>query len=408
MGMVTEILSFYTPYADIARMENAISAVLRDQIVLMRKHAQCFDVELSNGEYLKIPFLSAQSDRMMFQKQIRILYTSTQKLPCRDPYIKQNLLYQIALFRAAYVFTFNYEKSERNEKILPLMEIADRMDALIFWESGDISDSYGDVILNKQGKSEVTVFNPVDGFDITNKALGLNETVMKRIHHSLSVLRYKGIYAPTNIAPPFDDKLRILQDEESICQRAIACMMLGTYTELFLSANEDSTQAYRDMEQLMHMYKASSYFTIHEIEYLNDRTPHGSDVELYAHYFECAYVLLWMVGLFDTLYFPSACCVKETVMKVILEYASAGKMAKKAKLRKKGVLLNALDLNQRYVWACNDAQKLGFAMPQGLVQEVVQMRHHALNWVVGKQQVAWDEVHPVISSLKLKGSDFLK
>lgn len=37
------------------------------------------------------------------------------------------------------MFTFNYEENHRDEKILPLMEIADLMDALIFWETGDIS-----------------------------------------------------------------------------------------------------------------------------------------------------------------------------------------------------------------------------------------------------------------------------
>ena len=185
-------------------------------------------------------------------------------------------------------------------------------------------------------------------------------------------------------------------------------MMLGTYTQLLMSTNGDSVQAYRSMEEMIHMYQASSYFTVHEIEYLNDRNPNRMDVGEYEHYFECAYVLLWMLGLYTTLYFPSAFCAKETVMKAIFHYASAGKMAKKAKLRKKGALLNAMDLNQRSVWACRDAQKLGFAMPQGLCHEVVRMRHHAFHWVVGRQEIGWDEVHPKIASLKLKGSDFLK
>ncbi|MCI9312598.1 MAG: DUF4272 domain-containing protein [Erysipelotrichaceae bacterium] len=400
MGMVTETLSFYTPYADTMRMEQALSLVLREGLISLRKDDRCFYVELRDQEYLTIPFLSAQTNPSLLQKQIQILYASSARMPAKDPYIKQNLLYQIALFRAAYVFTFQYEKQERNDKILPLMEIADHMDALIFWESGDISDSYGDVILNKRGHSEMTVFNPVDGFDIANQALGLHEKQLRRMHHSLSVLRYKGIYAPTNIAPPYDDKLVVLQDEEAVCQRAIACMLVGVYTEVLIDTRGDYLQAYKNMEQLLDLYKASSYFTVREIEYLHNDVPSAADVHHYTHYFEYAYVLLWMVGLFETLYFPSAFCDRDAVMKVILNFHSIAKLVRKARLRKMDELLGALDLVQRYSWACRDAQKLGFLMPQGLCQEAVVIRHHALNWVVGAQGVGFDEVVPVISSLK--------
>ena len=400
--MVTEVLSFYTPYADIDRMEEALSTVLQEEITVMKRNSQSFYLQLQHQEYLQIPFVSAQSDPETFRKQIQRLYASSAKLPCHNPFIKQNLLYQVALFRAAYVFTFNYEENHRDEKILPLMEIADLMDALIFWETGDISDSYGDVILNKKGKSEVSVFNPVDGFDITNKALGLDETIMKRIHHSLSVLRYKGIYAPTNIAPPFDNKMYIFQGVEEISKRAVACMLLGAYSEFLLSHQGNAMLAYEHIEKTVRAFHASPYFTIREIEYLNERKPKKADVHVYEGYFECAFTLLWVLGFIDTLYFPSALCSNHMVMKTILDLGSVENMVENAKMRSKSELLDALDLTQRYAWACQDAGKLGFQMPAGLLYDVVRLRHRTLNWVIAMQDFSWDEVHPVIESLRLK------
>lgn len=400
--MVTEVLSFYTPYADIDRMEEALSTVLQEEITVMKRNSQSFYLQLQHQEYLQIPFVSAQSDPETFRKQIQRLYASSAKLPCHNPFIKQNLLYQVALFRAAYVFTFNYEENHRDEKILPLMEIADLMDALIFWETGDISDSYGDVILNKKGKSEVSVFNPVDGFDITNKTLGLDETIMKRIHHSLSVLRYKGIYAPTNIAPPFDNKMYIFQGVEEISKRAVACMLLGAYSEFLLSHQGNAMLAYEHIEKTVRAFHASPYFTIREIEYLNERKPKKADVHVYEGYFECAFTLLWILGFIDTLYFPSALCSNHMVMKTILDLGSVENMVENAKMRSKSELLDALDLTQRYAWACQDAGKLGFQMPAGLLYDVVRLRHRTLNWVIAMQDFSWDEVHPVIESLRLK------
>lgn len=400
--MVTEVLSFYTPYADINRMEAALSTVLQEEITVMKKESQSFYLQLSHQEYLKIPFVSATSDPMTFQRQIQKLYASSAKLPCHNAYINQNLLYQIALFRAAYVFTFNYEENHRDEKILPLMEIADLMDALIFWETGDISDSYGDVILNKKGKSEVSVFNPVDGFDITNKALGLDEAAMKRIHHSLSVLRYKGIYAPTNIAPPFDDKMYMFQGVEEVSKRAVACMLLGVYSEFLMSHQGNAMLAYAHIEKMVRAYRASPFFTIREIEFLNERKPKQDDIQMYHSYFECAFTLLWILGLTDTLYFPSALCSNHMVMQTILDFESVEKMTEQAQMRTKEELLDALDLVQRYAWACKDAVKLGFQMPAGLLYDVVQLRHRCLTWVIGVQDYGWDEVRPVIESLRLK------
>lgn len=405
MAKVSEVLSFYTPYAESEKMRQALTSVLRDDITAFEETAQGFYLELRSQEYLKIPYVSMESDPTTFQEQIQRLYVSSAKLPCDNILIKQNLLYQIALFRGAYVFTFNYEEFKRDEKILPLMEIADQMDALIFWETGDISDSYGDVILNRRGISEVSVFNPVDGFDLTEKTLGLDERAMKRIHHSMTVLRYKGIYAPTSIAPPFDDRMYVFQSEEEVIKRAIACMLLGVYSDFLLSHQGNAMLAYENVETIIRMYRASPYFTIREIEYLNDQHPPAQDIHAFQGYYECAYTLLWSIGLFENLYFPSALCSDSLVVNTIMQHQTIEQLLAHAKLRTKDELLDALDLHQRYAWACQDAVKLSFTMPAGLLFDVVRLRHRTLCWLVAEHDSSWDDVQPQIASLRHKKSD---
>ena len=179
-------------------------------------------------------------------------------------------------------------------------------------------------------------------------------------------------------------------------------MLLGAYSEFLLNHQGNAMLAYEHIEKTVRSFHASPYFTIREIEYLNERKPKKEDVHVYHGYFECAFTLLWILGLADSLYFPSALCSNRLVMKTILDFESVENMMAQAQLRTKSELLDALDLIQRYAWACQDAVKLGFQMPAGLLYDVVRLRHRTLNWVVAAQDNSWDEVKPVIGSLRLK------
>lgn len=400
MEKVKEVLSFYTPYANVERMVAALKVVLQADLQSFKQQNSCITIYLRNQEYIRIPYVTMESEQEVFQKQIQRLYASIHKKKCENIMIQQNLLYQIALFKAAYVFEFNYDEDRRDEKILPLMEIADQMDALIFWETGDVSDSYGDVILSKDGKSEVAIFNPVDGFDLANRSLGLTELQMKRIHRSMTILRYKGIYAPNTIAPPFDEQMYIFQDPQDIMKRCVACMLLAIYSDFLLTHQGNAMLAYEDVEKMIRLYHASPYFTIQEIEYLNDTHPSAEKIHQYQGYYECCYSLLWVLGFVENLYFPSALCSDSLVVRTIFNYDSMEKLVEAIHIRSKSELLDALDLAQRYVWACEDAKKLNFQMPAGLLHDVVKLRYLALAWLVSDEP--WDEITCTLTSLSVE------
>ena len=64
----------------------------------------------------------------------------------------------------------------------------------------------------------------------------------------------------------------------------------------------------------------------------------------------------------------------------------------RARLRTPTELLDADDLYYRYDWACTNARVHGTAAPASVNCEVVQERHYALNWLIGYQHQAWDDV----------------
>jgi hypothetical protein len=43
-------------------------------------------------------------------------------------------------------------------------------------------------------------------------------------------------------------------------------------------------------------------------------------------------------------------------------------------------------------WRARDAEINGRPMPRDLDIEIIQERHHAINWVIGYEGLPWDEV----------------
>jgi len=63
-----------------------------------------------------------------------------------------------------------------------------------------------------------------------------------------------------------------------------------------------------------------------------------------------------------------------------------------SELRPIADILDQADLTYRYHWAVRNAQLKGQQIPAALDPGVTQERHHALNWLIGYKEQAWDLV----------------
>ena len=63
-----------------------------------------------------------------------------------------------------------------------------------------------------------------------------------------------------------------------------------------------------------------------------------------------------------------------------------------AKLRPLSDIPDQADLIYRYQWAVRDAQIKGQPISAALSPDVTDESHHALNWLIGYLEQAWDDV----------------
>ena len=63
-----------------------------------------------------------------------------------------------------------------------------------------------------------------------------------------------------------------------------------------------------------------------------------------------------------------------------------------SELRPIADILDQVDLIYRYHWAVRNARLKGQQIPADLDPDVTVERHHALNWLIGYLEQAWDDV----------------
>jgi hypothetical protein len=105
---------------------------------------------------------------------------------------------------------------------------------------------------------------------------------------------------------------------------------------------------------------------------------------------ECVAVLLWALGKRTALVFPDTIANVEDDAALVSSLGAAGLMAS-ASLRPVSDILDALDLHYRLRWIARQSGQKGVAVT-GFIPDVVQERHHVLNWLVRYGEADWDVV----------------
>jgi len=107
--------------------------------------------------------------------------------------------------------------------------------------------------------------------------------------------------------------------------------------------------------------------------------------------YEALHVLLWSLGFVSKLPRPTKQVDPSRLGKEILGRTEA-KLRAQSRLRSTAEIRDEADLIYRYHWAVRDAELNGKPGPKGMNGDVVMVRHHALNWLVGDDDGDWDDV----------------
>lgn len=109
---------------------------------------------------------------------------------------------------------------------------------------------------------------------------------------------------------------------------------------------------------------------------------------------EALIVLLWALGKIDNLPAPNAQCDTSLFQNLLPPYAdvSVAEFISSAARRPDSVLLNMADELMNFHWEARDAKLNARPCPLDLDIEIIQERHHAINWVIGYDGLPWDEI----------------
>lgn len=397
--MMKETLTFYTPYSHFGQLIHALKEVYHTNIQDVSYTDSMVYIQLVNQGMIQIRYATNEYNVAYLRQKLMALFQIVDQRDCERRQIKDSLLQQILLFHGVYEIVFTYDTARRKDKIVSLMEVADKLTALILWETQDISNSFGDIILSRDGSSEVTQFYPIDEASLCIHHYDLTDEQLLRMHRSTQILRHKGIYAPSNLEIPHKDAWYLCQDKEDIIKRCLACMITAMYAGILLDQKWSSEKAYDYVKQLIQLYDVQIVFSVKEIEFLSHPNPSEEECRHFYRGNEYCIPFLWAIGFIDQLHFPNAFSDPSTIIHKMFAYASIEQMAQEVVLRPLEEMLDMMDLIQRYRWSIMQTKNLGFETPAHLHPEVVEYWYQAWKWMVNTHNTSWDEVDEEIDIL---------
>lgn len=176
-----------------------------------------------------------------------------------------------------------------------------------------------------------------------------------------------------------------IRDAKAIARRALA--LFGA-VGLALGAPQNDVLSWLKEENLWDEMSPS------ELAYITSSNPtekQGIDASWKS---EALIVLVWALGKVDTLPAPNEQCSTAIFQELLPPYApiSVAEFISSAERRSDQVLMDKANELIDNHWEARDAKFNSKTVPPHLNIEIIQERHHAINWVIGYDGLPWDEV----------------
>jgi hypothetical protein len=211
---------------------------------------------------------------------------------------------------------------------------------------------------------------------------GVSAEAIDRRLRSEGILRAEGV--------PFLAALPAIETAAEALKRSKEEVALRTLCLLFVAAKGEGLEQ-EVVERVLESYELRPHLTPKEIAFVLDDSPSQHDRVQFFWRYEAAWTLLWAMGFVAQLGKPVQICDVEFAAGRVTERTTS-QFIEDSKLRPIVDILDQADLIYRYHWAVRDARIKGLQVPAALNPDVTDERHHALNWLIGCGQQAWDDV----------------
>jgi hypothetical protein len=184
--------------------------------------------------------------------------------------------------------------------------------------------------------------------------------------------------------------LPVIESEGEARHRPAAEIANRAMALLFVAARAEGLEQTRTMA-LISQYRLTNELTPEEQAFLATPTMSNADRAKFTWRYEAAWVLLWALGYVERLDRPDRSMDPAAAARIIAD-RGRDRFVREARLRPLPEILDEADIIYRYHWATDDARVNGRPAPAGLDADVIMERHHALNWLIGYLDQAWDDV----------------
>ena len=211
---------------------------------------------------------------------------------------------------------------------------------------------------------------------------GVSAEAIDRKLRSERTLRSEGV--------PFLATLPVIETTAEALQRSKEEVALRTLCLLLVAAKGEGL-GQEVVEGVLEFHGLRPHLTPKELAFVLDNSPSQHDRVQFTWRHEAAWTLLWALGFVAQLSKPAQICDVEFAARTMTERTTA-QFIEDSELRQIADILDQADLIYRYHWAVINARRKGQLVPAALEPGVTEERHYALNWLIGYNEQAWDQV----------------
>ncbi len=387
-------LKFFTIFAsrnDTSDIEGFITQVFQNG----------FKVERNKNEY------TIQSKRLFGKNKIIIRVDSEESSPdyffnnipgmmhmydqieFQEEHLKKMVLAQISVINT--IIAIETKKDYSDEYVELFLKLLNGVNGIGFIPDRTLIGKDGKVIVFPDGSSGPSEFTPQV---CTNKIRGQNSTSTdgeKRKQKSISYLQDKGIPYIEGLPqlPPLTSIQ--LRSREEITKRAVALLIVIQYA-CDVAQEGDLKTSKEFVMELLNQFDVVESLTMQERNFLNSEEPDEKEAIQIAWQYEAQWVLLWSIGLVNTLKFPKEICDCHYAIKLVSDCSSFNEFYQKTKLRNAEEILDEADLIYRLHWACVHDRINAREATAGMHESIVIERRRGLFWLINYKNEDWDYI----------------
>lgn len=313
-----------------------------------------------------------------------------------DEELKQKILYQAVHINTAISFQVDDREIEKLDLMTYIFEITEQFGGMIYLQSGYILDAKGGELVNPDGQIIGTDLELAIVDEETSPVKFVDATVENQGRRAATLAKLKVNHIPFAESMPLlpDSEQVNLKRIEDIARRASAILIVIQFAREILDDTEKANikTSKRIAEVFLNRYGVKKNLTKAEQQFLEQEHYEKQELINMMWLYEAVWAMYWSIGLIEEMQEPTEICDVDAVLNLLTSYTNIGELMADTKLRNPSELLNTMDENYLYLWACVDQRMKGQEPPAGLDEGVVMERQRAFNWITQLNVEHWDDV----------------